>query len=76
MPRRRQTPLERKYAALGFSLSRRQDIFQRGLVEAICEHGVGHPIPENVAAGHSNGIHGCDGCCARFSGESQPDDAA
>ena len=44
------------------------------LIEAICPHGVGHPIPESIehmdAYGHGGavgtwGIHGCDGCCSR-----------
>lgn len=39
-----------------------------GLVEDICEHGIGHPNrefldkhPEMAKKGY--GIHGCDGCC-------------
>jgi len=37
-----------------------------GIIERVCEHGVGHPIdhldgPE--ALPRSWGIHGCDGCC-------------
>lgn len=40
-----------------------------GLVERICEHGVGHDDPDSVAylQKHGNmwaGVHGCDGCCA------------
>lgn len=37
--------------------------------ERICEHGVGHPDPDDVAyfreSGNAYGIsvHGCDGCC-------------
>lgn len=39
-----------------------------GLVERICEHGVGHPDPDSVAYFERKGIeamdvHGCDGCC-------------
>jgi len=39
-----------------------------GLVEDICEHGVGHPnrqwMEENDPDGEKGfGIHGCDGCC-------------
>jgi hypothetical protein len=30
------------------------DIRSNGLIEVICQHGIGH----------HNGIHGCDGCCA------------
>lgn len=44
---------------------------ETGLVEGVCEHGVGHPIPESAAYkdlqhGHAKGtwgVHGCDGCC-------------
>jgi hypothetical protein len=37
----------------------------RGIMERVCPHGIGHPDPdspwdENSAAW----IHGCDGCCA------------
>lgn len=49
----------------------------RGLMERICEHGVGHPDPDHMAflremveAGKisqenasAEGVHGCDGCC-------------
>ena len=47
----------------------RQD---RGLMERICPHGVGHPDPDHLAftlrtagfeAASVEGIHGCDGCC-------------
>lgn len=34
----------------------------RGIMERICPHGVGHPDPDE-RAGIST-IHGCDGCCA------------
>lgn len=46
----------------------------RGLMERICKHGVGHPDPDDIAfkeamakkfgrdASHE-GVHGCDGCC-------------
>lgn len=36
-----------------------------GVVEDLCEHGVGHPNRawlEKYPSPH-NGIHGCDGCC-------------
>ena len=44
-----------------------------GLVEWVCEHGVGHPdirSAEKIAKkyGHDTDtwlIHGCDGCCSR-----------
>ena len=53
----------------GWPTARRYDIFAFGLIEAFCEHGVGHPIPESVEikilkTGDSSwGTHGCDGCC-------------
>jgi hypothetical protein len=42
----------------------------RGLMERMCPHGVGHPDPDDLAfklkvdpeATHW-GVHGCDGCC-------------
>lgn len=41
----------------------------RGIMERICEHGVGHNDPDDTAArkllglGDSDGVHGCDFCC-------------
>ena len=36
----------------------------RGIMERICPHGVGHPDPDSPwPGGHINWIHGCDGCC-------------
>jgi hypothetical protein len=41
----------------------------RGLMERICQHGVGHPDPdqayfnEQTDRAYEN-VHGCDGCCA------------
>lgn len=43
----------------------------RGLMERICPHGVGHPDPDDLAyqrrtfgdAAQHAGVHGCDGCC-------------
>ena len=44
----------------------------RGLMERICPHGVGHPDPDHLAhtarlrgreAAITESIHGCDGCC-------------
>lgn len=38
----------------------------RGIMERICEHGVGHPDPDDPKAGNKyEAVHGCDGCCAR-----------
>lgn len=37
----------------------------RGIMERVCEHGVGHPDPDDIRVRtvDSEGIHGCDGCC-------------
>lgn len=43
----------------------------RGLMERACEHGVGHPDPDDIShkyrtmgeAARYEAIHGCDGCC-------------
>lgn len=44
----------------------------RGLMERICPHGVGHPDPDHLSytrrtlgldAAYYESIHGCDGCC-------------
>lgn len=49
----------------GWPLNWRWD---RGIFERICEHGIGHPDPDDAAYRHSVGdhdtVHGCDGCCA------------
>ena len=44
----------------------------RGMMERICVHGVGHPDPDHMAReirlhgdDADDGIRGCDGCCAR-----------
>lgn len=45
----------------------------RGLMERICEHGVGHPDPDDLnfkertrgkKYAELESIHGCDGCCS------------
>ena len=33
-----------------------RDIHSSTFIEAVCEHGVGHHW----------GVHGCDGCCAKW----------
>ena len=40
---------------------------RNGLVEDICEHGVGHPNREWLKkhGKEGDGIHGCDGCCSK-----------
>lgn len=44
----------------------------REIFERICEHGIGHPDPDQFEfwaammtpeAAEAEGIHGCDGCC-------------
>lgn len=37
----------------------------RGIMERVCSHGVGHPDPDDlrVQTGADSGVHGCDGCC-------------
>jgi hypothetical protein len=50
----------------GFPLNWRED---RGIMERICPHGVGHPDFDsanyNIRAGAARlNSHGCDGCCS------------
>jgi hypothetical protein len=33
----------------------------RGMMERICPHGIGHPDPDDIL---ENTIHGCDWCCS------------
>lgn len=37
----------------------------RGIMERICKHDVGHPDPDDyrILNGEDDGTHGCDGCC-------------
>lgn len=40
----------------------------RGLIERICPHGIGHPDPDHLPRWEAMGwgaeaTHGCDGCC-------------
>ena len=41
--------------------------WDRHVFERTCEHGVGHPDPDDRYVGlphpGSQGVHGCDGCC-------------
>lgn len=32
----------------------------RGIMERVCPHGIGHPDPDEIS---SDTTHGCDGCC-------------
>lgn len=50
----------------------RMHLRETGLVERMCEHGIGHPDPDSAAYFDSHGpvgsrgtwtVHGCDGCC-------------
>lgn len=43
----------------GWSVHKRTD---RGIIEHICPHGVGHPCMSST----NDGIHGCDGCCKQL----------
>ena len=39
---------------------------ETGLVELVCEHGVGHPSLRLSPPWRAfDGVHGCDGCCSR-----------
>ena len=51
--------------------------YDRGIIERICPHGVGHPDPDIIAyiraiAGDKQAecesVHGCDGCCVLAKG--------
>ena len=38
----------------------------RGIMERICPHGVGHPDPDDMKQYDKyESVHGCDGCCTR-----------
>lgn len=39
----------------------------RSIMERVCPHGVGHPDPDDhrVRLSPYEGVHGCDGCCAK-----------
>jgi hypothetical protein len=45
----------------------------RQFAERICEHGIGHPDPQDVlynrrVLGRDIAVHGCDGCCGALHG--------
>lgn len=43
-----------------------QLVRETGLLEDICEHGVGHPNRDFLQRFRKHsGIHGCDGCCGK-----------
>ena len=38
----------------------------RGIMERICPHGIGHPDPDDPKCQYEyERIHGCDGCCCK-----------
>lgn len=38
----------------------------RGIMERVCPHGVGHPDPDETKLYNKyDWSHGCDGCCSR-----------
>jgi hypothetical protein len=39
----------------------------RGIMERICTHGVGHPDPDDYKCNTEpyGRVHGCDGCCSK-----------
>jgi hypothetical protein len=39
--------------------------WDRGIMERLCEHGVGHPDPDDYVVRQGDGVHGCDGCCRK-----------
>jgi hypothetical protein len=56
-----------QHSMRSMSLVYRED---RGMFERQCQHGVGHPDPDDVRhherrGNYAAGVHGCDGCCAR-----------
>lgn len=59
-----------QHAMIDFPTHWRED---RGLMERICPHGIGHPDPDTIRFyerlrgkefASAQNIHGCDGCCA------------
>ena len=44
----------------------------RGIMERICDHGIGHPDPDDWKMIHGidgEGVHSCDGCCRKVDDE-------
>lgn len=40
----------------------------RMFMERICDHGIGHPDPDDIRVSQNPiryGVHGCDGCCRK-----------
>jgi hypothetical protein len=44
----------------------------RGFMERICDHAIGHPDPDEGLEG-DDAVHGCDGCCAETEPEPEPE---
>lgn len=49
----------------------------RGILERICPHGIGHPDPDqrefwNETGQEWQGVHGCDACCDPHNPEHNP----
>ncbi len=42
---------------LGWPQNWRED---KGQMERVCPHGIGHPDPDDL---YTDTVHGCDGCC-------------
>lgn len=39
--------------------------YERGIMERICPHGIGHPDPDDPKmVDPYERVHGCDGCCS------------
>lgn len=60
--------MERKYKKPDWAVD--QIVRASGLVEDICEHGIGHPNKEWLEEHDPNdkfkwSVHGCDGCCSK-----------
>lgn len=36
-----------------------------GIIQLVCEHGVGHPIKIPNERIKSQWVHGCEGCCSK-----------
>ena len=41
-----------------------KSIRENGLIEIVCEHGIGHPSQLLTPLKVYYGVHGCDGCCS------------
>lgn len=50
----------------------------RGILERICRHGIGHPDPDSArfyerqGQGRAMNTHGCDGCCIGITFNNSP----